>query len=333
MSRKGIVLAGSVILDVVNTVDHWPAEETVSFIKRTDYGAGGPPHNAAAGLVKLGAPFPVKLIGATGGDTYGTILRQSAESLGLDVSGLAERPGVETSYTHVMQSAENGRRTFFHQPGVSDVLAIDDLLPTDDSARMFYAGSPGVMRAMDEGGLWPELFRRAKARGFLTCLELVPVAKPIIHRIVPPCLPHCDILVINDHEAEAITGDMIVTGGRLNAAAALAACRKLLDMGVGELAAIHHPDGAVAVARDGNTAARGSVRVPPGHITGTVGAGDAFFAGMLLGIHEAWPLERCLDLGNAAAATSLQAATTSASIRPWAECFDYARVHGLHPFA
>jgi sugar/nucleoside kinase (ribokinase family) len=329
MSRRGIVLAGSVILDVVNTVDHWPAEETVSFIRRTDYGAGGPPHNAAAGLAKLGAPFPVKLLGATGEDTHGAILRQSAEGLGLDVSGLVARPGVETSYTHVMQSEANGRRTFFHQPGVSAVLAIDDLLPTDDSAKMFYAGSPGVMRAMDEGGLWPELFRRARARGFQTCLELVPVAKPIINRFVPPCLPHCDIVVINDHEAEAITGDTIVTGGKLDAAAALATCRKLLAMGVGELAAIHHPDGAVAVTRDGTIAKRGSVRVPPDHITGTVGAGDAFFAGMLLGIHEAWPLERSLDLGNAAAATSLRAATTSASIRPWAECFEYAAAHGL----
>jgi sugar/nucleoside kinase (ribokinase family) len=329
MSRKGIVLAGSVILDVVNTVDHWPAEETVSFIRRTDYGAGGPPHNAAAGLVKLGAPFPVKLIGATGEDTYGSILRDSAGSLGLDVSGLILRAGVETSYTHVMQSAVNGRRTFFHQPGVSALLTIDDLLPADDSARMFYAGSPGVMRTMDEGGLWPELFRRAKARGFRTCLELVPVAKPIIRRLVPPCLPHCDILVINDHEAEAITGDTIVAGGKLNAAAALATCRKLLAMGVGELAAIHHPDGAVAATRDGTTAVRGAVRVPPEHIVGTVGAGDAFFAGMLLGIHENWPLERCLDLGNAAAATSLQAATTSASIRPWAECLAYAEAHGL----
>ena len=329
MSRKGIVLAGSVILDVVNTVDHWPAEETVSFIERTDYGAGGPPHNAAAGLVKLGAPFPVKLIGATGEDSYGAILRQSASSLGLDVSALVPRPGVETSYTHVMQSADNGRRTFFHQSGVNAVLTIDDLLPADDSARMFYAGSPGVMRAMDEGGLWPELFKRARARGFRTCLELVPVAKPIIHRLVPPCLPYCDILVINDHEAEAITGDTIITGGRLDSAAAIATCKKLLAMGVGELAAIHHPDGAVAVTRDGTTAARGSVRVPPEHITGTVGAGDAFFAGMLLGIHESWSLERCLDLGNAAAATSLHATTTSASIRPWAECLAYAKTHGL----
>lgn len=331
MSRKGIVLSGSVILDVVNTVDHWPAEETVSFIQRTDYGAGGPPHNAAAGLVKLGAPFPVKLLGATGDDAYGTILRRSAAGLGLETSGLATRPGVETSYTHVMQSAANGRRTFFHQVGVNAHLATDDLLPPDDSALMFYAGSPGVMRAMDEGDGWPELFRRARERGFKTCLELVPVDRRIINRLVPPCLPHCDIVVINDHEAEAVTGIAVTKGAALDIRAAAAACQSLLSMGVGALAAIHHPDGAAAATRDGETAVRGAVRVPEEDIVGTVGAGDAFYAGMLFGIHEGWPLERCLDLGNAAAATSLQAATTSASIRPWAECLAYAGRHGIRP--
>jgi sugar/nucleoside kinase (ribokinase family) len=54
---------------------------------------------------------------------------------------------------------------------------------------------------------------------------------------------------------------------------------------------------------------------------------------MLLGIHEGWTIEACLDLGNAAAATSLQAATTSASIRPWAECLAYAREHGTRVMA
>ena len=50
---------------------------------------------------------------------------------------------------------------------------------------------------------------------------------------------------------------------------------------------------------------------------------------MLFGLHEDWPLDRCLDLGNAAAATSLHSPTTSASIRPWAECLAYAAKKGL----
>jgi sugar/nucleoside kinase (ribokinase family) len=81
--------------------------------------------------------------------------------------------------------------------------------------------------------------------------------------------------------------------------------------------------------RNGEMSRRPSVNVPQAEIAGSVGAGDAFYAGMLLGLHEGWPLEKCLDLGNAAAATSLHSPTTSASIRPWAECLVYASAKGL----
>ena len=100
-------------------------------------------------------------------------------------------------------------------------------------------------------------------------------------------------------------------------------------MGVGEIAGIHHPDGAVAATRAGEVSKRPSVMVEQPEIAGSTGAGDAFYAGVLFGIHEGWPLQRCLDLGNAAAATSLHSPTTSASIRPWAECLAYATAKGL----
>ena len=96
-----------------------------------------------------------------------------------------------------------------------------------------------------------------------------------------------------------------------------------------DLAGIHHPDGAVAVSRSGEVVRRPSVKVAQSEIAGSTGAGDAFYAGVLFGLHEDWPLARCLELGNAAAATSLHSPTTSASIRPWAECLAYAEAKGL----
>jgi len=330
MRRRGIVLAGTVILDVVNIVDHWPAEETVAFIQRTEHGAGGPPLNAAAGLMKLEAPFPVTLAGAAGDDAYGDILVAQAAGYGLDTSGIARVAGGITSHTMVMSSAQNGRRTFFHHTGVNATLQAASLLPHATDAKLFYLGSPGIARAMDEANGWASLLKQAKAQGLKTCLELVPIAEDLLRALVPPCLPFCDYAVFNDYEAHAVTGLATTKGGRLDVESAIAACAKLLDMGVSDLAAIHHPDGAVAVSASGETAVRGSVRVPSSEIVGSVGAGDAFYAGMLFGIHEDWPLTRCLDLGNAAAATSLHAATTSASIRPYKDCLAYAAARGLN---
>ena len=47
------------------------------------------------------------------------------------------------------------------------------------------------------------------------------------------------------------------------------------------------------------------MRVPPGEIRSSNGAGDAFAAGVLLGLHEGLPVERCLVQGVCVAAVSL----------------------------
>lgn len=330
MTRRGIVLAGIVVLDIVHIVDHWPAEETLAFIDRTEFAAGGPPHNAAAGLLKLGADFPVTLLATAGDDAYGKTMLESARSYGLDTSRVSVMPGAVTSHTHVMSCRDTGRRTFFAQLGCNNLMKVEHLLPPAEStARIYYLGSPGTARALDEGGGWRILLHEARARGMKTCLELCPVPADALRRYVPPCLPLCDYVVVNDYEAGSITDIDVAPEGRLSWTAAEQACRRLLDLGVVELASVHHPDGAVAVRRSGEVSKRPSVKVDVGEIAGSTGAGDAFYAGMLLGLHEDWPLERCLDLGNAAAATSLHSPTTSASIRPWRDCLAYAGAKGL----
>jgi sugar/nucleoside kinase (ribokinase family) len=328
--RSGIVLAGTVILDIVHMVDRWPEQDSVAMVSRSENGAGGPPHNAAAGLKKLGATFPVTLIGAVGDDAYSDIFCEQAHGYGLDTSAIRRKPKHVTSHTQVMTVTSTGRRTFFHQPGVNGTLAATDLMPPETDAKIFYLGSPGIAKTMDDTDGWATVLKSAKANGYQTALELVPVSSDIISRVVPTLLPDVDILVINDSEAEALTGMTLNRDHQFDWQAAGAACTKLIASGVGRVAAIHHPMGAVAVTRQGETAKAPSVRVPQNEIVGTVGAGDAFYAGMLFGLHEGWPLQRCLALANATAATSLHSATTSASIRPWKDCLAYAAACGIN---
>ena len=330
MTQRGIVLAGIVVLDIVHLINRWPAEETLAFIDRTEMAAGGPPHNAAAGLLRLGADFPVTLLATAGDDAYAATMLAGARGYGLDTSHVTVIPGAVTSHTHVMSCKDTGRRTFFAQLGCNNLMTVEHLMPPADStAKLYYLGSPGTARALDRGDGWRTLLAAARAQGMQTCLELCPVPADDLRRLVPPCLPLCDVFVVNDYEASSITGVAVAPHVRLSWAAAEEACRKLLVMGVGELACVHHPDGAVAVKRSGEVSKRPSVRVEQSEIAGATGAGDAFYAGMLFGIHEGWTLERCLDLGNAAAAMSLHSPTTSAGIRPWEECMAYAKAKGL----
>ncbi len=333
MARTGVVCAGTAVLDVNNIIEAWPAEEQIAFVRETILAPGGPPHNAATGLIKLRAPFPVSMIGVVGDDAYGDVFLAKARAYGLDTSQIRQAPGINTDYTHVMTSASTGRRTFFYHPGANNTLAASHLIPRDNSAKIYYLGSPGLSSSMDQSDGWRQALATVRARGFTTCMELCPVPAETQRQAVRPCLPLLDYLIINDSEAEIVAGLPVLREGRFDLDLAEQAARRLLDMGVLQLVVVHHPMGAVAVEKRGGRQVAASVNVPQAEIVSSVGAGDAFYAGMLFGLHEGWPLAKCLGLGNAAAATSLHSATTSAAIRPWAEALAYAADKGLRVWA
>ena len=80
------------------------------------------------------------------------------------------------------------------------------------------------------------------------------------------------------------------------------------------LVVVHLPEGAFAVSKKD-----GELWVPSRpvkSVVSSVGAGDAFAAGMLYGLHEEWPLPQCMDLAHAAAGACLGHETTTGGLRP-----------------
>ena len=61
------------------------------------------------------------------------------------------------------------------------------------------------------------------------------------------------------------------------------------------------------------------VKLPEGFIKGTVGAGDAFVSGLLLGARDGRSLSDAIEDGIAAAVTSLSEAGASEGVRPLSE--------------
>jgi len=91
-------------------------------------------------------------------------------------------------------------------------------------------------------------------------------------------------------------------------------------------------DGAVGACAGGKTLSHAACLVPADYIKGAAGAGDAFAAGFLFGIHEGWKLEQCLELATCAAAVSLGDVTCSEAIQPWQHCLDLGRKWGFGSF-
>jgi sugar/nucleoside kinase (ribokinase family) len=65
--------------------------------------------------------------------------------------------------------------------------------------------------------------------------------------------------------------------------------------------------------------------VDPGDIVSTVGAGDAFCAAVLYGLHENWPVERICAVAHGAAARCLSGATATDGIPDMAVLLEDAK--------
>jgi sugar/nucleoside kinase (ribokinase family) len=175
---------------------------------------------------------------------------------------------------------------------------------------------------------WVTTLKKARAAGLQTNMELASLAPERLAALLRPCLPHLDLLVVNDHEIAGIAGIETVVDGRTDVAACEAAAKAVLDMGISQIVVAHFPLGAVLVARDGNVVRSPSVNVPPSEVVGANGAGDAFAAGFVYGFHEGWSVEDALKLAHAAAAASLREISTTASVETWSECLALARKWG-----
>ncbi len=330
--RKGVLCGGCVVIDVNKTIDAYPAEERLALIESEAAESGGPGFNLPVNLKRLGAAFPVELVGVVGDDPHGALVREICRKAGIDAGGVATHPTARTGYTDVYVVRSSGRRTFFHHPGANDLLAPEHFDLSRTQARILHLGAPGILAARDRrrpaGSGWVEVLARARAAGMRTNMEMVTLTPERQRLLVRPCLPHLDSIVVNELEAAAVAEVDTHLGGRPDFARAEAAALRLLELGVSQVAVVHFPEGCVAAARGGQTYRQGSVRVPPEDVKSTNGAGDAFASGVIWGLHEGWPVERCLEAGVCVAAVSLGAYSTSGAIRPVDECLAYGRGNG-----
>ena len=149
-----------------------------------------------------------------------------------------------------------------------------------------------------------------------------------------PCLPCLDSIVINELEAGALTGidgPAPMADGPVDWPALEAMALGLIERGVSALAVVHFPAGCVAAAPGGQTWRQGSVQLPRDQVRSTTGAGDAFAAGVILGLHEGWPVERCLRLAVASAAACVRSPSTSDGIKRADACLAEADEAGYRP--
>ncbi len=133
---------------------------------------------------------------------------------------------------------------------------------------------------------------------------------------------------MNDSEIGALSGIDTLPGGVTDVAACQRAARHVLENGAMDIVVVHCPVIAIAVTRDGKVFTKPSTQIPRELVAGANGAGDAFAAGMLYGVHEGWSVDDALTLAHASAAASLRSLSTTGAVEPWRKCLALANQWG-----
>jgi sugar/nucleoside kinase (ribokinase family) len=283
----------------------------------------------AIAIRKLDPAAPVAAIALVGDDPDGRFLLAEADRNGIDRRRMAVTGEAATDYTFAFASAATGQRTHVSWFGTSHLLTPDHFDFAGDTHRIFHLGLPGIHRLMDgawngDANGWVTTLKKARAAGLLTNIELASIAPERLTALVRPCLSHLDLVVVNDHEIGGIAGIETVPDHRTDIDACIAAARAVIGDGAARHVAVHFPKGAIVASRDGSVVTKPSVNVPHAEVKGANGAGDAFAAGFLYGIHQGWAIEAALALAHATAAASLRQISTTASIEPWKACLALA---------
>jgi sugar/nucleoside kinase (ribokinase family) len=336
-ARSGLLAGGNWIIDQVKLIDVYPQPEQLANIRAQAQGTGGAPYNVLVDLARLGVPFPLWAAGLVGKDVLGQLILEDCRRQGIDARNLRATGGAPTSYTDVMTEINGGRRTFFHHRGANALWDGADLDFTRVKARIFHLGYLLLLDALDVpekkfGTRAAALLAAAQEAGLRTSVDVVSEESDRFPRIVAPALRHVDYCIINEIEAGKTTGFRVRQGdGRLDAVALRHAGGALLQMGVRELVVIHFPEGGFARTRKGEDCWQPSLNLPTKAIAGSAGAGDAFCAGVLLGLHEGWDLKRCLETGVCVAAASLSDPTCTGGIKPLKTTLELARRYRFRP--
>lgn len=336
-SRSGILCGGNWIIDQVKLIDVFPQPEQLANIRSQAQGTGGAPYNVLIDLAKLGVPFPLFGAGLVGNDSLGEQILLDCRKHQIDTRNLRSTPQVSTSYTDVMTEIGRGRRTFFHYRGANTLWTGSDLDFTKIKARLFHLGYLLLLDALDEedkqfGTKAARLLAQAQAAGLKTSVDVVSEDSDRFARIVTPALKHVDYCILNEIEAGKTTGFKIrQSDGQLDTVSLRHAAGAMLQCGVRELVVIHFREGAFARTRDGKDFWQSALNLPAKYIAGAAGAGDAFCAGVLLGLHEGWDLSRCLLTGVCVASASLSDPTCSGGIKPLKATLALAKKYGFEP--
>jgi sugar/nucleoside kinase (ribokinase family) len=308
VNRPAVLCIGVLVADVfVPPLQRLPAAGELVATDDFLIQPGGCAANVALALGKLGTTAAV--CGRVGEDVLGDFVMRDLQAHGIDITAVRPTTGFGTSKTVILPVVGEDRR-YLHTFGANAALRADDIDDDAlDAAEVIYIGGYLMLPMLRADELAARL-TRARARGATVILDVaLPAGSEPSLTAVGGLLALADYFVPNIDEARALTGE---TDPRRQAECLIAhgARRVLIKLG------------------DRGTYVRSADRefeiaAPQVQAIEPSGAGDAFAAGLIVGLGERWDLERTVRFANVTGASACTA------LGSWGGVFTREQVEAL----
>ncbi len=268
----GIVCLGEALIDMVaqavGDLAHAPGFEKAP---------GGAPANVAAGLGILGAD--VGFIGKVGDDPWGACLDETLHDCGVDTSQFLKTDEEYTRLAFVALKEDGDHDFLFHGlRGADELLRPEDLSQEYIAgAEIFHFGSITTIREPARTATY-EAVKIARDNGLVVSYD--PNLRPPLWPSETEALDQMTLAMELVDIAKVSAAELAFITGRTEVAEGAEA---LFDLGPELVTVTLGKDGCYFHHSNGT----GSVPGYPVEVVDTVGCGDAFVAGILLGVYEA----------------------------------------------
>lgn len=305
-----VCILGCASWDTLLPVDRYPPEGEYCIASGEIEMPGGTSTNTAVALARLGmAP---RFVGMVGDDWRGERLRSGLEEAGVHCDLLAVRAGQESDRS-VIPISPSGGRTIFWIKGATiqhgDHLDYETIF----GHRMLYLDLVDL-------ALWRDVLdarAHAKERG-ITVPRCVGQAV-YVAGVAPPeealaLIGRHDAFVGGEWEWRLMAGEATRPG-------LIARLEQLVAASSLAMAVVTHgAEGCTVISRAGVLHAPAA----PVAVVDTTGAGDAFAAGLVYGLEQGWPPERCARFANAVGGLATRAFGSQSTLPTPAEAWRLA---------